>query len=62
MPRIRADIRPDADQSLRKCHLLICPTCGQKLCDVEFLHGTAIMRFKCRRCGMYVKADLVGVS
>lgn len=62
MPHIRADVRIDASQSPQRNYLLECPKCGQKLVDIEHLHGMAIVRFKCRRCGTYVKADLVGVD
>lgn len=60
MPKIRADVRVDANQDAQKIRLLACPKCGQKLVDVEHLRGMAILRFKCRRCGTYVKADIIG--
>ena len=59
---IRVDVRADSDQTQKKRYFLCCPKCKQKLGDIEYLHGTAIMRFKCRRCGTYVKADLIGVE
>jgi ribosomal protein S27AE len=62
MPKMRADLRIDGDQLSHSYRLLGCPKCGQKLADVEHLHGIALMRFKCRRCGTYIKAELVGAD
>ena len=62
MPRFRADVRVDSDQSSQRTNMLSCPHCGQKLADVEHLNGMAVIRFKCRRCGTFVKADLIGVE
>jgi ribosomal protein S27AE len=62
MPRFRAEVRVDSDQSSQRTNMLSCPKCGQKLADVEHLNGMAVIRFKCRRCGTFVKADLIGVE
>lgn len=62
MPKIRADLRIDDDQGARRNYFLKCPECSQKLADVEHLQGIAAIRFKCRRCGTYIKADLIGVE
>ena len=62
MPRLRADLRCDPEQSQREHHFLKCPKCGQKLADLEYIRGIAMIRFQCRRCHTYVKADLVGVD
>ena len=43
------------------CHILVCcPECGQKLTDVTYLRGVAILRLKCRRCKKYINVDLTG--
>ena len=62
MPKIRVELFLDPDQGGRESHYLICPKCGQKFVDLEYLQGMVIARFKCRRCGSYIKADLVGVE
>jgi PHP family Zn ribbon phosphoesterase len=62
MPKIRADMLLDPDQGSHQSYYLTCPKCRQKLADVEHLQGMVIVRFKCRRCGSYIKADLVGVE
>lgn len=62
MTRLRADVRCDPEQSQREKHFLKCPKCGQKLADIEYLNGTGIIRFQCRRCRTYIKVDLVGVE
>ena len=59
---IRISTTCDGDQSQKSNHFITCPKCRQKLADVEYLKGMGIMRFKCRRCGTYIKADLVGVE
>lgn len=62
MPKIRADVKEDCDQSQKSSYFIKCPICGQKLTDVEHLHGTAILRSQCRRCRKYVKIELIGVG
>lgn len=55
-------MRIDDDQGARRNYFLKCPSCSQKLADVEHLQGIVAIRFKCRRCGTYIKADLIGVE
>lgn len=43
-------------------HLVLCPECRQKLFDAVHLNGTAIIRVKCRRCGRYVNAEVIGID
>ena len=62
MARIRADVHVDADQSSRKTYMLCCPQCRQKLADIESIQGIVNIRFMCRRCGTYVKSEIVGVE
>lgn len=62
MPRVRADVHIDADQGQRKTYMLCCPNCRQKLADVESIRGIVEMRFMCRRCGKYIKAEIIGVD
>lgn len=52
----------DGDQSQKSSHFVFCPICRQKLVDVEYMSGIGILRFKCRRCGTYIKAELVGTE
>lgn len=61
-PQFRAEIRADGDQSAHGYHLLTCPKCRQKLVDVESINGMVSLRLKCRRCGTYIKADVIGVE
>ena len=62
MSRIKAFVSKDSDQGARSSYFLCCPECRQKLADVEQLQGVVSIRFKCRRCGTYVKAEIVGVD
>ena len=59
---IRSDIKCDEDQSHKKTNYILCPLCGQKLADIEYLRGALMMRFKCRRCGRYIKGDFTGTG
>lgn len=62
MTRIKAEVVKDSEQVAQEHYFLRCPECRQKLADVEHLHGMVTMRFKCRRCGTYVKAELIGAE
>lgn len=43
-------------------HVMVtCPECGQKLTDVIYVKGIAMLRIKCRRCKQYINVDLTGV-
>lgn len=59
---VRIEVRADSDQSQKMYRYILCPSCQQKLADLEYMKGVAIIRFKCRRCGKYIMADLVGVE
>jgi len=61
MPKIRAHVQEDSDQSVKSNYFVKCPKCGQKLTDVEYIHGTCILRSQCRRCRTFVKIDIIGV-
>lgn len=52
----------DTDQSGLWQFMAICPACGQKLTEVRWIRGAAILRIKCRRCKQYVSIDLTGYS
>lgn len=38
--------------------LVECPKCGQKLFDVRFVTGAAVIRIKCRRCKSFIIVDI----
>jgi len=38
--------------------LIECPKCGQKLMDIRFLGGMAVVRIKCRRCKNFITVDM----
>lgn len=62
MSRIKALVSIDPEQGSRSSYFLCCPKCRQKLADVEHIQGMVTMRFKCRRCGTYVKSEVIGVD
>ena len=59
---IRIEVKADSDQTQKVRQFITCPKCSQKLADVEYIHGTAILRIKCRRCGTFIKAEMIGVD
>lgn len=38
--------------------LIECPKCGQKLMDIRFVGGMAVVRIKCRRCKNFITVDM----
>lgn len=59
---IRVKTVCDADQSCKRKRWVICPKCTQTLMDLEYVRGAVTVRVKCRRCGTYIKSDIVGVD
>lgn len=57
---IKIGIEEDPRQAIEYHKLVFCPNCGQKLTDVKFVDGIAMLRIKCRRCKKYINLDLVG--
>ena len=50
----------DANQSDVHNVLVNCPCCGQKLTDVTYINGVAVLRTKCRRCRKFIVVKIMG--
>ena len=42
--------------------MVICPVCGQKMCQVRYVNGVIMLRVQCRRCRNYIEVDLTGTK
>lgn len=51
------DTKEDSNQevSANRSNVAECPTCGQKLFQIESLVAKGAFRIKCRRCKRYIR-------